>query len=118
MEYKITKIKTKDGQMGMPINVKLDGIVSRMMSNSMIKQVENVASNITWALLEQQKLGNERVSINGIDDLPFLIFSATFGRHHHRYLYRHCRQGHEVRRRDDHLGRHHHRSDQWRTLLQ
>ena len=47
MEYLITKIKTKDGQMGTPINVRLDGIVSRMKSNSVIKQVENVASNIT-----------------------------------------------------------------------
>ena len=80
MEYLITKIKTKDGQMGTPINVRLDGIVSRMKSNSVIKQVESVASNITWALLEQQKHGGEQVKINGIDDLPYLIFSATFGR--------------------------------------
>ena len=31
-------------------------------------------------MLEQQKHGGERVSISGIDDLPYLIFSATFGR--------------------------------------
>ena len=80
MEYKITKVKTKDGQLGIPLSVSLDEIVGRIQSNYMIKQVEQVASRITWSLLEQQKNDYERSHIIGIDDLPYLIFSATFGR--------------------------------------
>ena len=80
MEYRITKIKTRDNEFGAPISTSLDEIVQRMQSEAAAQQVEDISRFITHALLEQQELGWGRFGIKGMDDLPYLIFSSTFGR--------------------------------------
>ena len=80
MEYRITKIKTKDGDFGSPVSISLAEVVKKMQAETNAQQVENISRYITHSLLEQQELGWGRFSINGMEDLPYLIFSSTFGR--------------------------------------
>ena len=80
MEYRITRIKTKDDNFGTPVSTTLDEVVQKMKSDTNALQVENISRFITHALLEQQELNWGRFGIRGIDDLPYLIFSTTFGR--------------------------------------
>ena len=80
MDYRITKIKTKDESFGTPISCSLDEIVRKMQSDAHAPLVEDVSRFITHALLEQQQRGWGRFGIRGMNDLPYLIFSSTFGR--------------------------------------
>ena len=80
MEYRITRIKTRDDNFGSPVSTTLDEMVKRMKSDSNEMQVENIARHITHALIEQQEMGWGRLGIKGMEDLPYLIFSSTFGR--------------------------------------
>ena len=80
MEYRITKIKVKDNSFGKPVSTSLDEIVERMQSNKNAQAVEDIAKFVTYSLIEKQEKGWENYSIRGMDDLPYLIFSATFGR--------------------------------------
>lgn len=80
MDYRITKIKTKDDSFGTPISCSLDEIVKKMQSDTHAQLVEEISGHITHALLEQQELGWGRFGIRGMNDLPYLIFSSTFGR--------------------------------------
>ena len=80
MEQRITKIKTTNGQMGKPISVELDEIVSRMRSDRFSREVDSIAKRVTYALIDQQEKGWQTYHIEGIDELPYLIFSSTFSR--------------------------------------
>jgi len=80
MDYRITKIKTKDDNFGTPISCSLDEVVSKMQSEASALLVEDISRHITHALLEQQERGWGRFGIRGLNDLPYLIFSGTFGR--------------------------------------
>ena len=80
MEYRITKIKTKDDSFGTPVSISLSEAVRKMQSETAAPQVDNIARHISQSLLEQQELGWGRFGIKGMDDLPYLIFSATFSR--------------------------------------
>ena len=80
MDYRITKIKTKDDRFGTPISCSLDEIVRRMQSDTHAPLVEEISGHITHALLEQQQRGWGRFGIRRMNDLPYLIFSGTFGR--------------------------------------
>ena len=80
MDYRITKIRTKDGQMGTPVSTTLDEIVTRMQSDKYTREVDQVAKRVTYALIDQQEKGWKTYHIEGIDELPYLIFSSTFSR--------------------------------------
>ncbi len=80
MDYRITKIRTKDGQTGTPITTSLDEVVSRMLSDKNTNEVDQVAKRVTYALIDQQEKGWNTYRIEGIDELPYLIFSSTFSR--------------------------------------
>ena len=80
MDYRITKIKTKDKQFGMPVSVSLDEAVKRMASDKHAQAVEDIAHDVTRSLILKKEKGWESPGVKGIDDLPCLIFSATFGR--------------------------------------
>ena len=80
MDYRITKIRTKDGQMGTPVGTTLDEIVTRMQSDKYTREVDQVAKRVTYALIDQQEKGWKTYHIEGIDELPYLIFSSTFSR--------------------------------------
>lgn len=80
MEYRITKIKVKDNSFGKPVSTSLDEIVERMQSNKNAQAVEDIAKLVTYSLIEKQEKGWESYSIQGMENLPYLIFSATFGR--------------------------------------
>ena len=80
MEYRITKIKTKDHQFGTPVSISLDEVVKRMASDKHAQAVEDIAHGVTRSLILKKEKGWEGFGIKGMDDLPCLIFSATFGR--------------------------------------
>ena len=76
---KITKIKTRGGELGAPVTTDFDTIVERMRSddtNDAAKRVSSVA--LASRLAEAQ--GMPRYYIKDADDLPYLVFSATFGK--------------------------------------
>ena len=80
MEYRITKIKVKNNRFGKPVSVGLDGIVELMRSEKHAKAVEGIAQYVTYSLIQKEQQGHESYGINGLDAMPYLIFSATFGR--------------------------------------
>ena len=80
MEYRITKIKAKDNRFGTPVSTSLDEIVERMQSDKHAQTVDDIARFVTFSLIQKQEHGWGNYSIRGMDDLPYLIFSATFGR--------------------------------------
>lgn len=80
MEYRITKIKTDDGQFGSPVSVSLEETVERMRSETHQQKVEDIAQAVTFALIQQQEKGHADLGVAVRNDLPYLIFSATFGR--------------------------------------
>ena len=80
MEYRITKIKTDDGQFGSPVSVSLEETVERMRSEAHQQKVEDIAQAVTFALIQQQEKGHADLGVAVRYDLPYLIFSATFGR--------------------------------------
>ena len=80
MEYRITKIKTKEDGFGSPVSTSLVDIVSRMRSETHAQTVDSIAHYVTTALIEQQEKGWSRFHLTDVDALPYLIFSATFGR--------------------------------------
>ena len=78
MEYRITKIKTKEDGFGSPVSTSLGDIVSRMRSETHAQTVDSIAHYVTTALIEQQEKGWSRFHLTDVDTLPYLIFTATF----------------------------------------
>jgi len=76
---KITKIRTKAGEFRAPVSTELDAIVERMRS----KDIKDIANRITNIALQSRLMiqqGGPRVLLEDAERLPYLIFSATFGR--------------------------------------
>ena len=79
MPIKITKIKTKIGIFSSPVTTDLDAVVERMRADDtkeVAKRVAAVALHTRLAAAE----GMPRYHLNDVDKLPYLVFSATFGR--------------------------------------
>ena len=72
----ITKVKTSDGEFGSPITVDLAKIHKKLCSGDNAKIVNKLSLLMTEASLDDSPKGD----IRGIDALPYLLFSATFGR--------------------------------------
>ena len=76
---KITKIKTKNGELGSPVTIELDAIVERMRSESTREAVREIASEAHSRLLDPKN--NQLLGALGASDrLPRIVFSATFGK--------------------------------------
>jgi predicted P-loop ATPase len=73
---KITKIKTRAGEFGAPVTTDLDSVVERMCSMENKEVADKIA--LQSRLMSQQ--GMPRYLIRETDALPYLIFSATFGK--------------------------------------
>lgn len=76
---KITKIRTKAGEFQAPVSTELDAIVERMRS----KDIKETANRITKIALQSRLMiqqGGPRILLEDTERLPYLIFSATFGR--------------------------------------
>ena len=78
MDYKITKINTNEKAAGMPIAVSLDEIVERMRSDKDLQAVEELAARVQ--LLRMDPRPSTYGEVRGASKLPYLIFSALFGR--------------------------------------
>ena len=76
---KITKIKTRVGELGAPITTDLETIVERMRSDITKDAAKRVASVALHSRLAEAQ-GMPRYYIKDADDLPYLVFSATFGK--------------------------------------
>ena len=76
---KITKIKTRIGELGAPVSVELDSIVERMRSDATKTAADRIAAVALASRLAMAE-GMPRYFIKEADLLPYLIFSATFGR--------------------------------------
>ena len=76
---KITKVKTKIGEFGHPITVELSTIVERMRSGA-TKQAADRIAQVALASRLAMADGMPRYYIKEADLLPYLVFSATFGK--------------------------------------
>ncbi len=76
---KITKVKTKTGTARIPVSTELSVVVERMRSTEIKATADKIAAITLQSRLMQQQ-GGPRYSISDMDLLPYLIFSATFGR--------------------------------------
>ena len=76
---KITKIRTKFGEFGLPATVSLDDIVERMRSDTDKALVGKLRQLALQSRLMMEK-GAPRYELVGIDRMPYLLFTATFGK--------------------------------------
>ena len=76
---KITKIKTKYGEFGTPVSTELETIVERMRSEDTKADAERIRNVALQSRLMMQE-GAPRYLLGDADRLPYLVFSATFGR--------------------------------------
>ena len=76
---KITKIKTTLGAFGAPISVEIGAIVEKMRSPKTKEAADRVAAVALRSRLAIQQ-GAPRYMLNDVNRLPYLVFSATFGR--------------------------------------
>lgn len=76
---KITKLKTKYGEFGKPVSTELEAVVERMRS----EDTKAAADRIRMVTLHSRlamKEGTPRYILEENDRLPYLLFSATFGK--------------------------------------
>ena len=76
---KITKLKTQYGEFGSPVSTDLEAIIERMRS----EETKAAADTIRKATLNLRLLmekGMPRYYLKDTDRLPYLLFSATFGK--------------------------------------
>ena len=76
---KITKIKTRGGELGTPVTTDLDAVVERMRSDDTWGAAKRVAAVALASRLAEAQ-GAPRYYIKDADRLPYLVFSATFGK--------------------------------------
>ena len=76
---KITKIKTRYGEFGSPVSTELDAIVERMRSETIKVDAERIQNVALHSRLMMEK-GAPRYMLKDADRLPYLLFSATFGK--------------------------------------
>lgn len=73
----ITKVKTSNGEFGMPVTVGLESVYKKLLSGDTAKSVNRLAPVFAAAGLDDEAQNND---VPGIDALPYLLFSATFSR--------------------------------------
>ena len=78
-QMKITKIRTKLGEFQTPVTTDLDLVVARMRSEETKKAADLIAHNAMASRLAMQE-GMPRYHLEATNLLPYLIFTATFGR--------------------------------------
>ena len=76
---KITKIQTKAGLFRTPVSTELSAVVERMRSPKTKEAADRIAAIALQSRLMMQQ-GAPRYFIEDSDRLPYLVFSATFGR--------------------------------------
>ena len=76
---KITKIKTTAGRFGTPVTTELSAVVERMRSTAVKESAERLA-NVALRSRIAMEQGAPRYQLKDADRLPYLVFSATFGR--------------------------------------
>lgn len=76
---KITKIKTKTGKPGTPVTTELDTIVERMRSEDTKETAARIAAITLKSRLAMEQ-GAPRFKLGDCDRLPYLLFTATFGK--------------------------------------
>ena len=76
---KITRIKTRGGELGTPVTTDLDAVVERMRSDDTWGAAKRVAAVALASRLAEAQ-GAPRYYIKDADRLPYLVFSATFGK--------------------------------------
>lgn len=76
---KITKVRTKLGELQSPVSTELEAIVERMRSEETKQTADVITRNAMYSRLMMEK-GMPRYQLKGADNLPYLLFSATFGR--------------------------------------
>ena len=76
---KITKIKTRMGQFGTPVTTDLDAVVERMRSPRTKEAADRIAAIALRSRIAIEK-GSPRFHLGDTDKLPYIVFSATFGR--------------------------------------
>ena len=76
---KITKIKTKVGAFGSPVSTELEAIVERLRSEDTKAATERLRNVALQSRLMIEK-GSPRYLLTDADRLPYLLFSATFGK--------------------------------------
>ena len=76
---KITKVNTKGGRFGSPVTTELNAIVERMQSPKTQEAAERIAATALRSRIAIEQ-GAPRFLLGYADRLPYLIFSATFGR--------------------------------------
>ena len=76
---KITRIKTRTGEFGVPVSVELSTVVEQMSSEHNKEAADRIATAALQSRLMMEQ-GAPRYHLAETDGLPYLIFSATFGR--------------------------------------
>ena len=76
---KITRIRTKIGEFGAPVSTELSTIIERIRSTETKEAADRIARIALQSRLSRGQ-GAARYYLTDIDRLPYLIFSATFGK--------------------------------------
>ena len=76
---KITKIKTKLGEFGSPVSTELEAVLERMRSVDTKAVAERIRTVALQSRLSMEK-GMPRYVLEDADRLPYLLFTATFGK--------------------------------------
>ena len=76
---KITKIKTRMGEFGAPVSTELEAIVERMRSEETKDAAEKIGRVALLSRLAMKE-GMPHYFLTDTDRLPYLLFSATFGK--------------------------------------
>ncbi len=76
---KISKVKTKMGELGAPMTTELDTVVERMRSEATKAPAQRISRNALAGRLAMTG-GAGAYLLGGADALPYLVFTGTFGR--------------------------------------
>ena len=76
---KITKVNTTAGQFRLPVSTELSSVIERMQEPRTKEIADRIASIAMQSRLMMEQ-GMPRYFIRDTDLLPYLIFSATFGK--------------------------------------
>ena len=76
---KITKTKTRTGEFGAPVSTELNAVVERMRSEEIKEQADRIAAMTLKSRIVAEQ-GIPRFRLGDVDHLPYLMFSATFGK--------------------------------------
>lgn len=76
---RITEVNTKFGQFGAPVSTELSTIVERMQSPKTKEAADRIATIALKSRLMIEQ-GMPHYQLKEADLLPYLIFTATFGR--------------------------------------